>query len=72
MVSLWGSKNENEGNGNTGEPQEEGPDHGGESSRNTSSHRREPDERTRLIPRNEAYLSPDDPAVGRLKANQCV
>lgn len=61
MVSLWGSKD--------GEQQQQDGDNPpteGENSRNPSHTRQphsEPDERTRLLPRNDGYLSPDDPAV---------
>lgn len=64
MVSLWGSKN-----GAEDHPDDDGeatPTEG-EESRQTPRHSggRNPDERTRLLPppRNEGFLSPDDPAV---------
>ncbi|KAL9623788.1 MAG: hypothetical protein Q9160_002019 [Pyrenula sp. 1 TL-2023] len=61
MVSLWGSKK-------NGEDEEDGSTRDTSSSQQQhprdTSHRREPDERTRLLPpQNEHYLSPDDPAV---------
>lgn len=56
MVSIWGKKKDN------GE-RESQRDHE-ESSPSTIRHEPEPDERSRLLPReNHAYLSPDDPAV---------
>lgn len=63
MVSLWGSKYGEETHSGTATPRETEPSEAGTSSRQT--HRREPDERTRLIPRNEygRFLHPDDPAV---------
>ena len=62
MVSLWGSKNDGEINTEEGG---ETPTNG-EDSRHPPRHseRREPDERTRLLPpRSEGFLDPDDPAV---------
>ncbi|KAL9110019.1 MAG: hypothetical protein Q9227_005358 [Pyrenula ochraceoflavens] len=60
MPSLWGSKKGNEEeDGNEPQPEQ----HRGQHSREPSSRQAEPDERTRLLPRNEGYLSPDDPAV---------
>ncbi len=64
MVSLWGSKKDEdpEANGQNG-----GQDGGqnGESSNQASQPRlSEADERTRLLPsHHDGYLSPDDPAV---------
>lgn len=64
MVSLWGSKKEDD-------PERRSSHNGdGESSRSDERPRHstssEADERTRLIPPSEpheGYLSPDDPAV---------
>lgn len=57
MVSLWGSKNGDE-------QQHDGDgDHDDQGSRQQPRQSREADERTRLLPRNEGYLDPDDPAV---------
>ena len=59
MVSLWGSKNEEERQENEDTAPAE------HSRQQQSSQGREPDERTRLLPpRNEGYLDPSDPAVG--------
>lgn len=56
MVSLWGRNNDNGG-------REEQQDHE-EDEQPVTRHQQEADERTRLLPRdNQAYLSPDDPAV---------
>ena len=60
MVSLWGSKNDEE------RPEGEDAETNGEDSRPPPRHSggREPDERTRLLPpRNDGFLDPDDPAV---------
>lgn len=48
-MSPWGTKATPEG--------DEAPDYG------DRSERFEPTEHTRLLPDNEGYLSPDDPAV---------
>lgn len=54
MVSLWNKKRDN----GEEERQEDQPDG------RTNGHQQEPDERTRLLQQdNNAYLSPDDPAV---------
>lgn len=54
MVSLWNKKKD-------GGERESQQDHEEE---NQSRHHQEADERTRLLPRdNAAYLSPDNPAV---------
>lgn len=62
MVSLWGSKKDEED-----ETPQNGDHDEAEGSRPTSGRqpdRRDPDERTRLLPpRNDGYLDPDDPAV---------
>ena len=65
MVSLWGSKNNENDDGDDGTPTD------GEGSRPQSRNppaerrSRDPDERTRLIPpRHDGFLDPDDPAVG--------
>jgi len=65
MVSLWGSKTDDE--------PENAPRHNGDSS-HSHTHSRpsgEADERTRLLVHNpppvqDGYLSPDDPAVSLL------
>ena len=62
MSSLWGSKKD--GNDET---HQNGDQEEAESSRPATGRqpdRRDPDERTRLLPpRNDGYLDPDDPAV---------
>ncbi|MCJ1291403.1 hypothetical protein MMC34_002946 [Xylographa carneopallida] len=60
MVSLWGSKN-----GETNHDEDHDEEQNGEGSRPTSRPtRREPDERTQLLPPSRAgFLDPDDPAV---------
>ncbi|KAL8699078.1 MAG: hypothetical protein Q9201_006208 [Fulgogasparrea decipioides] len=57
MVSLWGSKNGDEQH-HDGER-----DHDDDNRRHQTRQSREADERTRLLPRSEGYLDPDDPAV---------
>lgn len=60
MVSLWGSKN---GEEHDGDEAEQNGDDSNQQSRRSGG--REPDERTRLLPpRNDGFLDPDDPAVG--------
>ena len=59
MVSLWGNKS---GGDDEGDADGAGSNHDG-GSRQHSRHTREPDERSRLLPPQEGYLSPDDPAV---------
>lgn len=57
MVSLWGTKKNNGG-------QEDQQDHEEDDQQPVTRHQQVADERTRLLPRdNQAYLSPDDPAV---------
>lgn len=68
MVSLWGTKNDEEDR-----PEGEGEGEDGETTPTNAGDSRQPprrqgggnpDERTRLIPpRREGLLSPDDPAV---------
>ncbi|MCJ1375806.1 hypothetical protein MMC20_007043 [Loxospora ochrophaea] len=61
MVSLWGSKSDNEHS----KPDDDAP-RNGEGSRPNSRQPldQDPDERTRLLPpRNDGFLDPDDPAV---------
>lgn len=63
MSPLWGPKansGDEAGGGGGGGNQDVSRDRG---SRVPEEREREPDERTRLLPRGEAYLSPDDPAV---------
>ena len=56
MVSFWGSKN--------GEEQQDDQEQEGEhSSAPPPRRQQEPDERSRLLPPHNGYLSPDDPAV---------
>lgn len=65
MVSLWGSKD----NGEERNEDDPATPAEGEESRQQSHHvgGRDPDERTRLLPpRNEGFLSPDDPAVSSM------
>ena len=60
MVSLWGSKKDDEPD------QGDDAEHVGGEGRHQPRHSggREPDERTRLLPpRNDGFLDPDDPAV---------
>ena len=59
MVSLWGNKSGGDGD-EDGDGTVSNNDGG---SRQHSRHTREPDERSRLLPPQEGYLSPDDPAV---------
>ena len=60
MVSLWGTKDSKRDEGiNTEENERRGE--GSDSAH--GRHSREADERTRLLPRNDGYLDPDDPAV---------
>lgn len=64
MVSLWGKNNDN---GN----REDQQDH--EDEQPVTRQQQEADERTRLLPRdNQAYLSPDDPAVSIIPDNNVV
>ena len=69
MVSLWGSSSKNDEeereplNGENGEDGEEDTGAARASPRRAERRHREPDERSRLLPRNEGYLDPDDPAV---------
>ncbi len=62
MVSLWGSKNGGDDQPRDGDAT---PPVNDEESRHSSQIRREPDERSRLLPppRREGFLDPDDPAV---------
>lgn len=66
MVSLWGSKD----GGDERNEDESATPRDGEESRQPAHHARDrdPDERTRLLPppRNEGFLSPDDPAVSSI------
>ena len=66
MVSLWGSKNDEE------EEDQNGTSNDGEGSRPNSGRRgRDADERTRLLPpRNDGYLDPDDPAVSWIQTRE--
>ncbi|WEW58781.1 hypothetical protein PRK78_004249 [Emydomyces testavorans] len=59
MSPLWGSQQ----NDNPDEEAEREDSHGRQRSRDTGGREREPDERTRLLPPEGGYLSPDDPAV---------
>ena len=68
MVSLWGSKNDDEGRpddrseGDDGDTTPTNPSDSQHPPRRVGGE--EPNERTRLIPpRREGFLSPDDPAV---------
>lgn len=62
MVSLWHKKKDNPEGGD--QPAREEDDHQSSRSRQYREPYRDPDERTRLLPRdNAAYLNPDDPAV---------
>lgn len=63
MVSLWGSKNDGEGDREAGDAPVPDVDGGTQDNpRHSDSH--DAGERTRLLPRRqEGYLSPDDPAV---------
>lgn len=64
MVSLWGSKNDDEDRpeGQDGETTPTNPGDGRQPPRRSGDE--DADERSRLLPpRREAYLSPDDPAV---------
>lgn len=63
MVSLWGSKNN--GNGDDQPRSRDVSPADGEGSRDGSQRYRDPDERSRLLPppRRDGYLDPDDPAV---------
>ncbi len=72
MVSLWGSsKDDNNPNGSGSVTPREGEEaqSQSQSQRPASGSRRDPDERTRLLPRrppppnSDGYLDPDDPAV---------
>jgi hypothetical protein len=73
MVSLWGSKKDNRHD-------EEGSAQQTDAPRESSDvNRREPDERTRLLPsrgppppRNDGYLDPDDPAVRSTILLPCI
>lgn len=59
MVSLWGSKKDDDPEDTSARPQ-----NGGESSEHAEPRVSEADERTRLLPPpSQGYLSPDDPAV---------
>lgn len=61
MVSLWGSKNGEEEEHENGDTQQESE---GSRPNTRQPDRRDPDERTRLLPpRRDGYLDPDDPAV---------
>ena len=65
MVSLWGSKNNENDDGGDEAPATDG-EGSRPHSRNPPAERRsrDADERTRLLPpRGEGYLDPDDPAV---------
>ncbi|KAE8387676.1 hypothetical protein BDV23DRAFT_121912 [Aspergillus alliaceus] len=60
MVALWNKKKDGPEREESQTPDEEG----GSARYSREQHYREPDERTRLLPReNPAYLRPDDPAV---------
>ncbi len=64
MVSLWGSKNN--GNGDDQPRSRDVSPADGEGSRDGTQRYRDPDERSRLLPpppRRDGYLDPDDPAV---------
>ena len=68
MVSLWGSsKNDEEEreplNHENGVDEEDDTGATRDSPRRTERRHPEPDERTRLLPRHDGYLDPDDPAV---------
>ncbi|KAJ9648352.1 hypothetical protein H2201_000527 [Coniosporium apollinis] len=72
MVSLWGSSKDNnnpDGSGSVTPREGEEGQSQSQSQRPTSGSRRDPDERTRLLPRrppppnSDGYLDPDDPAV---------
>lgn len=65
MVSLWGSKKDGQGRAENGEHAREENDHQSPArDYGRRSQEPEPDERTRLLPRDgNGYLSPDDPAV---------
>lgn len=61
MVSLWGSKNGEEEEHENGDTQQESE---GSRPNTRQPDRRDPDERTRLLPpRRDGFLDPDDPAV---------
>ena len=61
MVSLWGSKNGEEEEHENGDTQQESE---GSRPNTRQPDRRDPDERSRLLPpRRDGYLDPDDPAV---------
>jgi pimeloyl-ACP methyl ester carboxylesterase len=65
MVSMWGSKKDDQ----SGDPPLTSQDDRPSSRQDLHNGNREPDERTRLLPRNhspqrsDGYLDPDDPAV---------
>lgn len=63
MVSLWGSKNDEEEEREGGDaPVTDGEEDTQDNPRHSNSHNA--DERSRLLPRrHEGYLDPDDPAV---------
>ena len=72
MVSLWGTSKKDDAedreplNGEDGENEEEDAGAPRASPRRSERRTREADERTRLLPRNDGYLDPDDPAVSLL------
>ncbi len=68
MVSLWGSKNDEEVEHENGEaPATDGEESTQRNPRHAGG--RDPDERTRLLPpRNDGYLDPDDPAVSPMES----
>lgn len=65
MVSLWGSKKDDQGRAENGDhAQQDNDRHSPARDYGRRSQEPEPDERTRLLPREgNGYLSPDDPAV---------
>lgn len=60
MVFFWGKKQDN-----PGRPEASSHEQQDENESTPRASREEPTERTRLLPQNrdQAYLSPDDPAV---------
>lgn len=68
MVSMWGSKKDDQDD----DPPRSFEDDRSSSRRELHNGTRDPDERTRLLPRNhspqrsDGYLDPDDPAVSTL------
>ena len=72
MVSLWGSKNgEDEHVDHDDAERLDGDDNDGTPRSSSQRARRNPDERTRLLPpRSDGYLDPDDPAVSPIRCFQ--